>query len=349
MQFFENDMFRAQLVDVCHLDDLKNILASLAQQQAFDAEFYRTHLQDFETISKDAMPNAKSLMVVACKDPAMRFTFTYAGRTISLLVPPTYLFAQRKVQETVQFFGNLMKPQGYTIAQALLPKKLLAVCSGLAEYGKNNITYVQGFGSYHRLATFFCDMECSEDTWREPVMMEPCKACNVCGKRKDGTFIPCVREREDDVQGVLDAMVAADGIVVATPVYFGLPSDLFSKFIMRTRTLRHQDFKLANKPVGVLAIAGRRSGGAETAIIATWLPFVRNGCLVVGNGDGTCQFGAYGWAGPRGHVSSDEWGLVQAFQTAQRVFTLAAMVKAGAEATGYGDYMRFSYSQGTRT
>ncbi len=171
----------------------------------------------------------------------------------------------------------------------------------------------------------------------------------MCGKRKDGTFIPCVREREDDVQGVLDAMVAADGIVVATPVYFGLPSDLFSKFIMRTRTLRHQDFKLANKPVGVLAIAGRRSGGAETAIIATWLPFVRNGCLVVGNGDGTCQFGAYGWAGPRGHVSSDEWGLVQAFQTAQRVFTLAAMVKAGAEATGYGDYMRFSYSQGTRT
>ena len=119
----------------------------------------------------------------------------------------------------------------------------------------------------------------------------------MCGKKKDGTFIPCVREQEDDVQGILDAMVAADGILVATPVYFGLPSDLFSKFIMRTRPLRHQDFKLANKPLGVLATAGRRSGGAETAIIATWLPFVRNGCLVVGNGDGTCQFGAYGWAG----------------------------------------------------
>ena len=109
----------------------------------------------------------------------------------------------------------------------------------------------------------------------------------MCGKKKDGTFIPCVREQEDDVQGILDAMVAADGILVATPVYFGLPSDLFSKFIMRTRPLRHQDFKLANKPLGVLATAGRRSGGAETAILATWLPFVRNGCLVVGNGDGT--------------------------------------------------------------
>jgi multimeric flavodoxin WrbA len=178
--------------------------------------------------------------------------------------------------------------------------------------------------------------------------IEPCKACNVCGKKKDGTYIRCVREHEDDVQEVLDAMVAADGLLVATPVYFGLPSDLFSKFIMRTRMLRHQDFKLANKPVGVIATAGRRSGGAETTIIATWLPFVRNGCLVVGNGDGSSQFGAYGWAGARGHVLSDEWGLQQAFQTVQRVFTLAGLIKAGVEATGYENYMRFSYSQGTR-
>ena len=180
--------------------------------------------------------------------------------------------------------------------------------------------------------------------------IEPCKACNVCGKTKDtGRFIPCVRVDEDDVQTVLERMVAADGLLVATPVYFGLPSDLFSRFIMRTRPLRHQDFKLANRPVGVMATAGRRSGGAETAILATWLPFVRNGCLVVGNGDGTCQFGALGWAGASGHVLTDEWGLEQGFQTAQRVFTIAGVIKAGKEASGYVDYMKFSYGQGTRT
>ena len=179
--------------------------------------------------------------------------------------------------------------------------------------------------------------------------LEPSKACNVCGKTKEkGKFIPCVRAKEDDVQEVLDKMVAADGLLVATPVYFGLPSDLFSKFIMRTRPLRHQDFKLANKPIGVMATAGRRSGGAETAILATWLPFVRNGCLVVGNGDGTSQFGAYGWAAGRGHILSDEWGLEQGFQTAERVFTLAGVFKAGVEATGFTNPMKFSYSAGTR-
>ena len=149
----------------------------------------------------------------------------------------------------------------------------------------------------------------------------PCRSCDICGQTKDGRFLDCVAAGEDDVQSVLDKMVAADGLLVATPVYFGLPSDLYSKFIMRTRVLRHQNFKLANRPVGVMAIAGRRSGGAETAIIATWLPFVRQGCLVVGNGDATCQFGAYGWAGGRGHILTDEWGLEQGVQTAERVYT----------------------------
>lgn len=175
-----------------------------------------------------------------------------------------------------------------------------------------------------------------------------CLACNVCGKSLDDQYIPCVQAADDDVQMVLDKMSGSDGICIATPVYFGLPSDLFSRFIMRTRLLRHQDFRLANRPVGVMATAARRSGGAETAILATWLPFVRNGCLVVGNGDGTSQFGACAWAGKRGHVESDAWGLDQGFQTAERVFTIAGIVKAGSEALGSENRMRFSYSQGTR-
>jgi multimeric flavodoxin WrbA len=178
--------------------------------------------------------------------------------------------------------------------------------------------------------------------------LETCQYCDACGKTKSGQFVPCIMAKKDDVQSLLDAMVAADGLLVATPVYFGLPSDLFSKFIMRTRVLRHQDFRLANRPVGVMATAARRSGGAETAIMSTWLPFIRNGCLVVGNGDSTCQFGAYGWAGARGHILSDEWGMQQGFQVAERVFTVAKLVAAGVQALGYENPMTFSYSAGTR-
>jgi len=179
--------------------------------------------------------------------------------------------------------------------------------------------------------------------------IKACKACDVCGKTKDdGRFIPCVQEGKDDVQELLDKMVAADGLVFATPVYFGLPSDLYSTFIMRTRVLRHQDFKLANRVAAVMAIAGRRSGGAETAIFASWLPLIRNGCLMVGNGDATCQYGAMAWAGGRGHVMTDEWGCEQGFQVVERVYTVAGLVKAGAETLGFQNPMSFDYVAGTR-
>jgi len=176
-----------------------------------------------------------------------------------------------------------------------------------------------------------------------------CRYCNVCGKTKDtGEFLPCVSKDDDDVQSVLDAMLWADGIAVATPVYFGMPSDLFSKFIMRTRVLRHQDFALANRVVGILAVAGRRSGGSETAIMTSWLPFIRNNCIPVGNGSLTGQFGTMAWAGAREHVLTDEWGLEQARATCERIYTLARVVKAGQAALGEKPKLTFCYKSGMR-
>lgn len=178
--------------------------------------------------------------------------------------------------------------------------------------------------------------------------IDNCLACDVCGKRKDNNeFIECVIK--DDMKMINEKMVAADGFLVATPVHFGLASDLFSKFIMRTRLSRHQDFALTNKVVGIIAIAGRRSGGAETTITSSWLPFIRNGCLIVGNGDKTCQFGAIGWAGARQHILSDEWGLEQVRDIGERIFHVARLIKEGTKALNYKSYMKFSYSSGMRS
>lgn len=177
--------------------------------------------------------------------------------------------------------------------------------------------------------------------------IEHCLACNVCGKTKETEkFIDCVIK--DDVPGIIAKMVEADGFFVATPVYFGLASDLFSKFVMRLRAPRHQNFALANKVVGIAAIAGRRSGGAETTITSSWLPFIRNGCLIVGNGDKTCQFGVMGWAGARGQILKDEWGIEQSRDMAERIYNVAKLIKAGTSSLNYKDPMIFSYSAGTR-
>ena len=76
-----------------------------------------------------------------------------------------------------------MQPQGYSVVTAVVPKKLLAVRSGLAAYGKNNITYVPGSGSFHRLVAFHTDVHCEEDPWQEPTMVERCQNCEACLRR----------------------------------------------------------------------------------------------------------------------------------------------------------------------
>jgi len=75
---------------------------------------------------------------------------------------------------------KLLAPFGYRVIPARLPQKLLAVHSGLAEYGRNNICYIPGFGSFFQPTVFFSDLPCEEDDWRELRSMERCQSCKAC-------------------------------------------------------------------------------------------------------------------------------------------------------------------------
>jgi epoxyqueuosine reductase len=70
---------------------------------------------------------------------------------------------------------------GYRAKKTLrLPIKPLAVHSGLAEYGRNNITYVEGMGSFHHLFAFYSDLPCEQDEWHEMKMLKRCENCRAC-------------------------------------------------------------------------------------------------------------------------------------------------------------------------
>jgi epoxyqueuosine reductase len=95
-------------------------------------------------------------------------------------VPPTYLFGPAIERKAKAIVCEALEPSGYRAVGALLPRKLLAVGSGLAEYGRNNIAYVAGLGSFHRICAYFSDMPCEEDTWLGAAMMPLCEKCTIC-------------------------------------------------------------------------------------------------------------------------------------------------------------------------
>jgi epoxyqueuosine reductase len=163
-----------------HLRDLQEEIENRRQQGFFDEEFYRERLAGFKFDPPDDLPEARSLIVVAVPQPQIRFTFTWKGEAIPLVVPPTYLYWREADKQVEEFVTGILRAKGYRAVQAVLPEKLLAARSGLGAYGRNNICYVEGLGSFHRPVALISDVPCPEDTWQEARMLERCQKCQAC-------------------------------------------------------------------------------------------------------------------------------------------------------------------------
>ena len=168
------------MVSAHRLHDLREGIEIHHRQGLLDETLFRKYLSGFVFNPPEGLPEAQSLIVVAVPDHQTRFTFTWNGKRIPLIVPPTYLHWRRTDQRAEDALVEILEPEGHRVAQAALPKKLLAVRSGLAAYGKNNVTYVPGMGSFHRLVAFYSDLSCQQDDWREPKMIERCQKCVAC-------------------------------------------------------------------------------------------------------------------------------------------------------------------------
>ena len=172
----------------------------------------------------------------------------------------------------------------------------------------------------------------------EDYEVRPCLGCKRCVGN-------CVQS--DDMPLIYDELLKSDGIILASPVYFGTMSAQLKTFIDRTRVLRHNDFALANKVFGAIAVAGRRNGGQETTLVEMITAFLRHGVLVVNNGPGTSQYGGTGWAGPEDEAQFDEWGILTCRGVGLRVAETAMLIRAGMQALDYRPVYRFSGEQGT--
>ena len=77
---------------------------------------------------------------------------------------------------------NALKEAGFAAKlYTSLPIKRLAVLSGLAEYNRNNVTSVQGIGSWVQYTVFLTDIPYNDNNWREiPVIATECEDCDIC-------------------------------------------------------------------------------------------------------------------------------------------------------------------------
>jgi epoxyqueuosine reductase len=124
----------------------------------------------------------KSLCIVATPSPRNIIKFEYEDSYINVEVPPIYVDRKEVLNNIKSITSHLFSKFGYKTFPVILPKKSLSVHSGLAKYGKNNLVYVEGMGSYHRLTAFASDIPCDIGEWYELSHLETCHSCGACEK-----------------------------------------------------------------------------------------------------------------------------------------------------------------------
>jgi epoxyqueuosine reductase len=175
--------FQFRTVAVGRIPELKAWMDQLDQAGKLTAnKTWRRYVGSFQYAPPQALPTARSLIVMSTPLKIAKIVFNTAGRRNTVLIPCGYVDDGLKLADYQNMlFDNGVVPMGGKLALAKLPLKQLAVRSGLATYGKNNITYVDGYGSFHQLLAFYSEQRL-EDHWGRLKMLRLCKGCTICMK-----------------------------------------------------------------------------------------------------------------------------------------------------------------------
>jgi len=174
----EEGGYRGTVLSIEHVAQLKYEIEECLSQKKIDAGLYEKYLNYFKFDVAASLPRIRSIIITAAPQPQRKVTFHFNEQTYSVIIPPTYYAdTDNQIRNMLQ---NILDSNDYQLHTAALPLKLLAVCSGMAEYGKNNIAYVEGLGSFVRLRAFLSDMPTGRGEWLEPRVMKECDRCKAC-------------------------------------------------------------------------------------------------------------------------------------------------------------------------
>jgi epoxyqueuosine reductase len=185
--------YQFRSVSVEHVKQVKEWFDSLRRDKKLGSNPNFQSYIGFEFDHTKILKNARSLIVMSRKYGLASVTFKYKGKDIVILIPSGYwddYFSFDKAKALLR--KDVFKGREVALEWSKLPLKTMAVRSGLAEYGLNNISFVKDFGSFHELLGFYTDQE-MEDQWGPLKTMPFCKGCSIC---KKACPTKCIRDEE---------------------------------------------------------------------------------------------------------------------------------------------------------
>ena len=146
--------------------------------------------------------------------------------------------------------------------------------------------------------------------------IKPCNACMACAKEEKCSI-------QDDLFPIYETMKAADGIILASPVYYGSCTALLKALMERAGYVsRHSNGAFRGKVGGPLVVARRAGHNFTIAELDFWFHIL--GMTVPGSTYWNIAFGM-----EKGSVNKDEEGLRTAWNFGKNMaVVLTALDKA---------------------
>jgi len=181
-EIFKSAGLRAAFVPYNAIEQIKAVYINMSETEN-TSKFAKNAAEHFQNNQPPNIPFVPlSFLVVACPSSPARLALSIDGKTVNIPIPPIYIDQDgnnNRINETLASAA-----EGFKTAHTRgISQKLLAVMSGIGNYGRNNICYVNGLGSHCSLAAFYTDIP-FDGVVSEPLkFMVECGACTVCSKK----------------------------------------------------------------------------------------------------------------------------------------------------------------------
>ncbi len=125
---------------------------------------------------------SRAVIAVAVPCPALWIAFELPDGIVEARVPPTYGEDARMDQTIVAELKALLPELDGDLVPLRGPRKAVATRLGLTEYGRNNVTYARGLGSYVLLCAVLTGAAPALPlpAPRGPASMAACASCDAC-------------------------------------------------------------------------------------------------------------------------------------------------------------------------
>jgi len=177
---------RGYRVAVGSVSLLEEVCASLQRRREsgeIEAGFFRDYLDSFTYLEGVSLRNVRSIIIVAVPAPAYVLVFTIGEQKIETILPPTYVRYRKIFDDVRDDLAKALAGSGFRVELLNAPLKALGNRLGLLSYGRNNVGYIDGWGSFFQLVGLVSDMPLAEkdrSPSREEKLLPRCEKCRIC-------------------------------------------------------------------------------------------------------------------------------------------------------------------------